>query len=540
MIQLSLRPSQMFLLASGQDQIASGATGAGFLAVFESEVSARASPIALGMAVPGAGLSQRDDRDTGEAESAAEAAAPVFWLEAAAASVSLMPPAPPDTVSDAVADGQTIITPVNLAASDARVLQSTPTTTPPEMAAALPPALDPSEADQAEIHPIAANVAIDTGANIAPRHQQSPVDPTAGPGQGAAVVGQPIAAGQAVLVLPQLIEQGPELPTVQTTAVARTTGLHPAPTMPEMTKQLQAADSAQSMPSPAPMSQPPSGETGRAPNPDASAGRLISAARGRLEIKDGWHVNIKAESATSNAPAEVAAPAFGFDQAKSEPTVKQQYLQQYIGFPELDTSAVPAATRKNPDDPLAELLHTAPDPASGLANRSATVFSPTDQPAAATLPALALAQITATPSAMFAAMAIAPNAKPLGPALVDLVRDAGQGTVELSLAPQELGHLRMSLMQDGEVVRVLLTAERPETIELMRRHADQLVQEFRQAGFLGATLSFGQWGSGGGGAQPVPQAGPPAPEIPETAGLPAPQSPGPQLAQSASGLDLRL
>lgn len=536
----------MLQLVSAQDQIASGASGSGFRTVFDAEVSAQASPIALVMAVPGAGLSQADDRDTGEAESTAEAAAPVFWPEAAATAIPLVHSAPPDAVPDAVPDGKTIIAPVNFAASDARDLHSAPTATPvpaplsvpPEMTAALPPAVNTSVADQAVIRPTAGkpqaavNVAIGSGSNIAPRHQQNPVDPAAVPGQVAADVGQPIPTRTAVLDLLGLIEQGPVLPTVQTAAVARTTGQQPAPTMPETVRQPQAADPAAPKPSPAPMSPPFFGSP--------RAAHLVSAARGLPEIKDGWPINIKAEGAASNASAGATAAAFDFDHAKSERAVKQQYLQEDIGFPEIDTSAVPAATRKNPEDPLAELLRTTEKSASGLADRSATAFFPADQPAAATSPALALAQIAAAPSALSAAMAIAPFAKPLGPALVDLARDAGQGTVELSLAPQELGRLRMSLMQDGEAVRVLLTAERPETIDLMRRHADQLVQEFRQAGFSGATLSFGQWGPGGGGAQPLPQADPPALAVPETADMPASQSPGPQLAQSASGLDLRL
>lgn len=69
--------------------------------------------------------------------------------------------------------------------------------------------------------------------------------------------------------------------------------------------------------------------------------------------------------------------------------------------------------------------------------------------------------------------------------------------LEIVLNPQELGHLRFEIRHSGEQVSVLLTAERPETLDLMRRHADQLVTELRQSGFSDASLSFGQWAQGG-------------------------------------------
>lgn len=67
------------------------------------------------------------------------------------------------------------------------------------------------------------------------------------------------------------------------------------------------------------------------------------------------------------------------------------------------------------------------------------------------------------------------------------------GAVELSLAPTELGHVKFQIHQQPDSVRVVLTAERPETLDLLRRNAEQLLQEFKHAGFSDASLSFGQW-----------------------------------------------
>lgn len=70
---------------------------------------------------------------------------------------------------------------------------------------------------------------------------------------------------------------------------------------------------------------------------------------------------------------------------------------------------------------------------------------------------------------------------------------AKTGGIELLLTPEELGHVRFQMHQHGESMRVVLSAERPETTEFLRRHAEHLMQEFRDSGFSDATLSFGQW-----------------------------------------------
>jgi len=109
--------------------------------------------------------------------------------------------------------------------------------------------------------------------------------------------------------------------------------------------------------------------------------------------------------------------------------------------------------------------------------------------------------------------------------------------VELLLAPEELGKLRFVIQHDGASVKISLTAERPETLDLLRRHADQLVQEFRQSGYSGATIDFGNWsrqGQQGQPAQPILTEDAQMavlPDIPPAATLPAP---------GTQGLNLRL
>lgn len=70
---------------------------------------------------------------------------------------------------------------------------------------------------------------------------------------------------------------------------------------------------------------------------------------------------------------------------------------------------------------------------------------------------------------------------------------------ELTLAPEELGRIRFDIRQQGESLVVTLTADRPETLELMRRHANDLRSELAAAGYSGATLDF----AGSGGRHPA-------------------------------------
>lgn len=115
-----------------------------------------------------------------------------------------------------------------------------------------------------------------------------------------------------------------------------------------------------------------------------------------------------------------------------------------------------------------------------------------------------------------------------------------EGETELALSPGELGHVRVRLKPDStnpDRLVVMLTFERPETLDLFRRHAGELADAFRAAGYSGADLGFAQQGSG----QPDPgdrrtargfDGTPPS----EPAGD---LQPSPRLSHAAS-LDLRL
>ena len=70
--------------------------------------------------------------------------------------------------------------------------------------------------------------------------------------------------------------------------------------------------------------------------------------------------------------------------------------------------------------------------------------------------------------------------------------------VELSLDPAELGRVRLTLAVSDAGVSVSIVAERPETLELMRRYAEALAAEYRSLGYAEVNLSFGAAADGPG------------------------------------------
>lgn len=79
-----------------------------------------------------------------------------------------------------------------------------------------------------------------------------------------------------------------------------------------------------------------------------------------------------------------------------------------------------------------------------------------------------------------------------------LRRNAG-GAAELSLAPAELGRVRLRIepdARDPDRLLILINVERPETLELFRRHATELADAIRSAGYSGSSIDFGQQGRG--------------------------------------------
>lgn len=73
-----------------------------------------------------------------------------------------------------------------------------------------------------------------------------------------------------------------------------------------------------------------------------------------------------------------------------------------------------------------------------------------------------------------------------------------EGQIELRLDPEELGPVRVSLSPTDGTMTVHLSAERSETLEMLRRHSDALARELRDIGYGDVTFHFGADTSPGG------------------------------------------
>ncbi|MEL6642528.1 MAG: flagellar hook-length control protein FliK [Pseudomonadota bacterium] len=138
-----------------------------------------------------------------------------------------------------------------------------------------------------------------------------------------------------------------------------------------------------------------------------------------------------------------------------------------------------------------------------------------------TAPALPVTPPPATPEA----------ARAISLQVIEALRQ-GSGTIDVTLVPEELGRLRLSIGVSEGAMLVTLSAERPETLDLMRRHIDILQAEARAEGF--AELAFAFSGDGPPQDQTPPNALTLA-AMPDPEPRPFLPAQGPQ-----AGLDLRL
>jgi hypothetical protein len=74
--------------------------------------------------------------------------------------------------------------------------------------------------------------------------------------------------------------------------------------------------------------------------------------------------------------------------------------------------------------------------------------------------------------------------------IVDVAQHLPSRPVEISLSPEELGRVRLSVSPSDAGLTVNVLAERPETLDLMRRHIHVLEQEFQALGYEGVAFSF--------------------------------------------------
>ncbi|UWQ04899.1 flagellar hook-length control protein FliK [Aliiroseovarius crassostreae] len=126
--------------------------------------------------------------------------------------------------------------------------------------------------------------------------------------------------------------------------------------------------------------------------------------------------------------------------------------------------------------------------------------------------------------------------------LADVARKMPDRPVELTLSPEELGKLRLTFSGDLSAMTIAVNVERPETLDLMRRHIDLLAQEMRDIGYGEITFSFTQSGAGGkkGGQSFTDHAPSSSGDVTDKGHVPDKAEPVHLNVMTRSGIDIRL
>jgi Flagellar hook-length control protein FliK len=147
-----------------------------------------------------------------------------------------------------------------------------------------------------------------------------------------------------------------------------------------------------------------------------------------------------------------------------------------------DTSPKPLSPSIAAPAPLVAAVDAAFDPFDLSGEESAFVTGTGPVPSQ-TGPAGSAASAVAMPVAQVAAQVSAALGR------------TSDGATEFALSPDELGHVRLRLEPDAanpDRMVVMISFERPETLDLFRRHAGELAEAIRAAGYSGADIGFEQ------------------------------------------------
>ncbi len=215
------------------------------------------------------------------------------------------------------------------------------------------------------------------------------------------------------------------------------------------------------------------------------------------------------------------APARPPTQAKIPPdTTVTLAKPARVAAPALKTPKLP---RPSVNDPASTLMAAGSQPAADPANPGVAVHQLTSQ-----APPLAISltspSVSHTASAVFAART------------ADVLGQNRDRKIDISLHPRELGHVRMSMAMSDSGVTVTIAADRSETLDLMRRHIDNLSTALQSLGHHSVAFQF----SDPGNRQPqTGDAADPEPRFPDEPG-PEPTPGNTVQTNQTRDLDLRL
>ncbi len=97
-------------------------------------------------------------------------------------------------------------------------------------------------------------------------------------------------------------------------------------------------------------------------------------------------------------------------------------------------------------------------------------------------------------SSVQAMAAAQPAAATAAAQLVAAIRtESKSGNIEVRLDPPEMGRVRITLsVETADAVKAVLTVERPETLDHLRRNMGQFTEDLRMAGFSSVDVEFSE------------------------------------------------
>lgn len=229
------------------------------------------------------------------------------------------------------------------------------------------------------------------------------------------------------------------------------------------------------------------------PTPDSDVTAALAATPPLAPAPD-LPVQAAAPFGVAAAPAAMVAPGSSLPQSQLHATAQ---ASRPFGQPDPAQQDTPVAPR-SPRSDLGAPLRAAPaGPAGDRDDRSraswaaasgdtpaGTVTTGPVEPSAAPL----LARSSPPPLTEQGPRS-APQIPPHRQIADAIVRSSGS-VVEITLAPVELGRLTVVIGTSGAGTRLGVIAERPETLELIRRHSDMLLRDLRDSGLPDAQLSY--------------------------------------------------
>lgn len=274
---------------------------------------------------------------------------------------------------------------------------------------------------------------------------------------------------------------------------------------------------------------------GAAAPPDPDRRPAIAAEPSRARgFWEGIIVGLSSAEAGLETPATVGAPHLGRDPGAEADALPD--AEPLI--------ATPATARQGPVDvatprPVTGRPQIPLGPGQGSTAEATLREQASADSGVAVLPSLPAPAGLAAPAGAASLPATSPTPQ-IAPQIVAALSHSQDGVTELALSPEELGHVRLRLEPDAtnpDRMVVMITFERPETLDLFRRHAGDLAEALRAAGYAGSDIGFGQDGGSFGGR---PGQGPAGSAAPADRGENAdPPETAPRLVAGAS-LDLRL